>query len=37
MKGRYPTPRPFGGMGKKVHVDGYSDHFPVGMQFEEAD
>ncbi len=37
MKGRYPTPRPFGGMGKKVHVDGYSDHFPVGMQIEEAD
>jgi predicted extracellular nuclease len=36
-KGRYPAPRPFGGMGKKVHQDGYSDHFPIGMQVKEAD
>jgi hypothetical protein len=37
MKGRYPSPRAFGGMGSKVHDDGYSDHFPIGIQVVEAD
>ncbi|PFG42399.1 Endonuclease/Exonuclease/phosphatase family protein [Isoptericola jiangsuensis] len=27
--GAYPRPLPFGGMGKPVDEDGYSDHFPV--------
>jgi hypothetical protein len=35
--GRYPKPRPFGGMGKRVNQDGFSDHFPIGMQVVEAD
>jgi predicted extracellular nuclease len=35
--GKYPTPIPFGGMGKKVDEDGFSDHFPIGMQVTEAD
>lgn len=35
--GRYRRPRPFGGMGKPVDEDGYSDHFPVGLLVVEAD
>ena len=35
--GRYPRPKPFGGMGKPVDENGYSDHFPIGMQVTEAD
>jgi hypothetical protein len=35
--GAYPKPRPFGGMGKPVDEDGFSDHFPIGMQVTEAD
>jgi predicted extracellular nuclease len=35
--GRYPYPKPFGGMGKPVDENGYSDHFPVGVQITEAD
>jgi hypothetical protein len=35
--GRYPRPRPFGGMGKPVDENGYSDHFPIGVQITEAD
>lgn len=29
-------PRPFGGMGKQVDKDGYSDHFPIAMTVELA-
>ena len=35
--GDYPKPRPFGGMGKPIDQDGYSDHFPIGMRVTEAD
>ena len=35
--GKYPRPKPFGGMGKPVDEDGFSDHFPIGMQVTEAD
>lgn len=34
-KGRYPKPIPFGGMGKKVNQNGYSDHFPVEVILTE--
>jgi hypothetical protein len=30
-------PRRFGGMGKEVDQDGYSDHFPVEVALVEAD
>ena len=29
--GTYPAPIPFGGMGKPVNTNGYSDHFPIAM------
>ena len=35
--GKYPRRKPFGGMGKPVDEDGFSDHFPIGMQVTEAD
>ncbi|MDQ3761815.1 MAG: endonuclease/exonuclease/phosphatase [Actinomycetota bacterium] len=35
--GTYPAPVPFGGMGKPVNADGYSDHFPIVMTAHEAD
>jgi hypothetical protein len=35
--GRYPRPKPFGGMGKPVDEDGFSDHFPIGMQVTETE
>lgn len=35
--GTYPAPVPFGGMGKPVNIDGYSDHFPIGLIAHEAD
>jgi hypothetical protein len=35
--GKYKRPKPFGGMGKPVDEDGFSDHFPIGMQVTEAD
>ena len=35
--GDYPKPGPFGGMGKPVDQDGFSDHFPIGMHVVEAD
>jgi hypothetical protein len=35
--GKYKRPKPFGGMGKPVDEDGFSDHFPIGMQVAEAD
>jgi hypothetical protein len=33
----YQAPIPFGEMGKPVNASGFSDHFPVGVQVEEAD
>ena len=35
--GKYKRPKPFGGMGKPVDEDGFSDHFPIGLQVIEAD
>lgn len=35
--GPYRRPVPFGGMGKRVDLDGYSDHFPIAMKVTEAD
>jgi hypothetical protein len=32
----YPAPIPFGGMGKPVNQNGFSDHFPIGVQVLEA-
>jgi len=34
--GKYPRPKPFGGMGKPVDEKGFSDHFPIGAQITEA-
>jgi endonuclease/exonuclease/phosphatase family metal-dependent hydrolase len=36
-KGDYAEPIPFGGMGKPVNQNGFSDHFPVQVTLEEAD
>ena len=36
-RGRYPKPRPFGGMGKPVNETGFSDHFPIAVQVTEED
>lgn len=33
---RYPRPTPFGGMGKEVNEDGFSDHFPISLRVIEA-
>jgi hypothetical protein len=33
--GTYHRPRPFGGMGKPVDQDGYSDHFPISIRAKE--
>lgn len=35
--GTYPRPVPFGGIGKPVDENGFSDHFPIGMRITEAD
>ena len=35
--GTYPAQVPYGGMGKPVNQNGFSDHFPIGMQVREAD
>ncbi|MFI6013302.1 endonuclease/exonuclease/phosphatase family protein [Streptomyces sp. NPDC051243] len=35
--GRYPAPVLFGGMGKDVNKDGYSDHYPIAMHVHEAE
>jgi hypothetical protein len=35
--GKYKRPKPFGGMGKPVDEDGFSDHFPIGMKVTEED
>jgi hypothetical protein len=34
--GDYPRPVPFGGMGKPVNENGFSDHFPIGLRVLEA-
>lgn len=34
--GRYPEPLPFGGMGKPVNREGYSDHSPIAATVTEA-
>jgi len=36
-KGAVPQPIPFGGMGKPVNQNGFSDHFPVCVTLVEAD
>ncbi|MGH3366984.1 MAG: endonuclease/exonuclease/phosphatase family protein [Nocardioidaceae bacterium] len=35
--GTFPTPVPFGGMGKPVNTDGFADHFPIAMTVVETD
>lgn len=35
--GKYSRPIPFGGMGKPVNQNGFSDHFPIGVTVWEAD
>jgi hypothetical protein len=35
--GDYPKPIPFGGMGKPINQNGFSDHFPVAVRAVEAD
>jgi hypothetical protein len=35
--GVYPKPIPFGGMGKPVNQNGFSDHFPITMTCREVD
>lgn len=35
--GTFAKPKPFGGMGKPVKEDGFSDHFPISMHVIEAD
>ncbi len=36
-KGDHPCPIPFGGMGKAINQDGFSDHFPIAVTLSEAD
>lgn len=33
--GTYPTPIRFGGMGKEVNLNGFSDHFPIAVSIQE--
>jgi endonuclease/exonuclease/phosphatase family metal-dependent hydrolase len=35
--GVYPKPIPFGGMGKPVNQNGFSDHFPIAMTVTEVE
>ncbi len=35
--GDYPRPVPFGGMGKPIDQDGFSDHFPIAVRVVEDD
>lgn len=35
--GKYPKPIPFGGMGKPINQNGFSDHFPISVTVWEAD
>ena len=34
--GTYPVPKHFGGMGKSVHQDGFSDHYPISVKLRES-
>ena len=36
-KSTYPKPVPFGGMGKEVNENGFSDHFPITAKISEQD
>jgi hypothetical protein len=36
-RGEYPRPIPFGGMGKPINENGFSDHFPVMVTVVEDD
>jgi hypothetical protein len=36
-QGDYPKPVPFGGMGKPVNENGFSDHFPIAVTLIEQD
>jgi hypothetical protein len=35
--GPFPGPVPFGGMGRPINPNGFSDHFPVSVRIEESD
>jgi hypothetical protein len=35
--GLYPTPMPFGGMGRPINENGFFDHFPITVTVTEAD
>ena len=35
--GDYPAPISFGGMGKPINKDGFSDHFPIAVSVQEDD
>jgi hypothetical protein len=35
--GVYPKPIPFGGMGKPINQNGFSDHFPITVTVTEVD
>ena len=35
--GVYPKPIPYGGMGKPVNQNGFSDHFPITLTITEVD
>jgi endonuclease/exonuclease/phosphatase family metal-dependent hydrolase len=35
--GTYPAPVAFGGMGKPVNPDGFSDHYPIAVKVHEDD
>ncbi|MBK7806952.1 MAG: endonuclease/exonuclease/phosphatase [Saprospiraceae bacterium] len=32
--GKYPSPIPYGGMGKAINPNGFSDHFPISVEIE---
>jgi hypothetical protein len=32
----YPQPKRFGGMGKQVDLNGYSDHYPISVLVNEV-
>jgi len=34
--GAYGIPKHFGGMGKKILLDGYSDHYPISVKLKES-
>jgi hypothetical protein len=35
--GNYPKPIRFGGMGKPLNENGFSDHFPIAVTVSEAE